>query len=132
MDASELGIGARRGELPVEPHLIDPGGIWDRCPDEMYGQFGRWLGDQAYSAVCMQLDRGNPVRALEIIDRPFRVRSTEALVIITRLLLGENNWRALRDLKGLLRGRRPDQAKTAGTPAGRPRRQLLGTAWPER
>jgi glycosyltransferase involved in cell wall biosynthesis len=96
MDSSELGIGARRGILPVQPHLTDPSGIWERCPEEMGGQFAKWLGDEAYTAVCMHLGRGNPQTAFEIMDSTPHVRASETLVVMLRLAIGERWWNRLR------------------------------------
>ena len=60
---SELGIGARKGALPIEPVLTHPAPIRAGCPPHLRDTLELWLAQQASRAAFMQLDRGDPERA---------------------------------------------------------------------
>ena len=59
MEDSELGIGARGRNLPLEPVLTDPEPIRAVCPPELKGVLETWLAQQAAKAAFMQLERGD-------------------------------------------------------------------------
>lgn len=56
--SSELGIGARRSALPLEPVLTHAETLRRDCPPRLRDQLELWLGYQALRAAFMQLARG--------------------------------------------------------------------------
>jgi glycosyltransferase involved in cell wall biosynthesis len=69
MEDSQLGIGGRRGPLPIEPVLEFPDPIRAACPEAMRRTLELWLGYQAIRAAFMQLDRGDPAAAPQVLAR---------------------------------------------------------------
>jgi len=64
---SQLGIGARKSNLPLEPVLTDPEPLRASCPVDLRPTLELWLGYQAVRAAFMQLERGNPANAPRLL-----------------------------------------------------------------
>ena len=84
---SELGIGARKGALPIEPVLTHPEPIRAGCPAHLRDTLELWLAQQAARAAFMQLERGDVGQARWLVRQFPRVRSwpKEHLKLAVRL-----------------------------------------------
>lgn len=69
MEDSELGIGGRRGELPLEPVFTDPEPVRAVCPPLLRRTFELWLAEHAITAAFLQLERGSPEKAAWLVRR---------------------------------------------------------------
>jgi hypothetical protein len=74
---SELGIGGRRGALPLEPVLTDTGPVRAACPPELQAVLETWLAQHALRAAFMQIDRGDASNATWLLKRFPRIRTLD-------------------------------------------------------
>lgn len=65
---SSLGIGGRKGALPVEPILTDPLAVRATCKPALRRTLELWLTQHAAAAAFMQLERGNRDQAQALFD----------------------------------------------------------------
>jgi glycosyltransferase involved in cell wall biosynthesis len=101
MDASELGIGARKGALPIEPVLARPDRIRAVCPPDLRDVLELWLGQYAARAAFMQIDRGAPEKARALLQAFPRIRDWPSDHIRLRLRLAAPGlWSFARRLVG--------------------------------
>lgn len=84
---SELGIGAREGELPLEPILTDPDPIRAICPPDLSDTLELWLAHEAARAAFMQLGRGRADNAEWLLHRFPQMRAWPAEYLKLRLRL---------------------------------------------
>jgi hypothetical protein len=77
MEDSELGIGARRGALPIEPVLTDPDPVRAACPAALRDVLETWLAQHALRAAFMQLGRGDLANAAWLLKQFPRIRKLD-------------------------------------------------------
>lgn len=65
---SQLGIGGRKGQLPLEPVLTHPDRVRASASPELRSVLELWLARHAARAAFMQLDRGDPKNAGWLVD----------------------------------------------------------------
>jgi glycosyltransferase involved in cell wall biosynthesis len=95
---SELGIGGRKGALPLEPVLTHPTKVRASAPPELKDVLELWLARHATRAAFMQLDRGGAANAAWLL-RSFpliRTWPTEYLKLRIRML-SPTLWNSMRD-----------------------------------
>ena len=68
IEASELGIGARRSAVPLEPVFSNVESIRQCCPAELEGVFRTWLGIHAIRAAFLHLKDGRVDIARHLIE----------------------------------------------------------------
>lgn len=101
MEDSQLGIGGRRGRLPLEPVLTDPDPIRESCPPALRDTLELWLGYQAVRAGFMQLDRGDPTLVPALLTRFPRTSAWGGDFWKLRARLAAPGlWRLARSLRG--------------------------------
>jgi glycosyltransferase involved in cell wall biosynthesis len=84
---SELGIGARRGPLPLEPMMERPELIRAVCPLQLRDTLELWLAQHAATVAFMHLDRGYPAVAAGLLDRFPRMKDVGSDYFKLRLRL---------------------------------------------
>ena len=100
---SELGVGARAGELPLEPILTDPGPIRAACPSHLLQTFELWLAHEAARSAFMQLERGGTENARWLLRQYPRIRDWPAEHVKLRArLAAPNAWGLAQRIKLLL------------------------------
>jgi glycosyltransferase involved in cell wall biosynthesis len=108
MDASELGIGARRGELPIEPSLTHPEPLRAVCPPELREVLELWLAQHAARAAFMQLDRGHAANAAWLLRQFPAIRRWPSDYLKLRLrLTSPGLWTMARKLASITAHRSP-------------------------
>jgi hypothetical protein len=101
---SELGIGGRRGALPVEPVLTHPGPVRANCPPHLRETLELWLAQHAARAAFMQLERGDDERARWLLAQFPRIRAWPSDYFKLRLRLAlPGLWRLSRRVKASAR-----------------------------
>ena len=97
---SELGIGARKGALPIEPVLTHPEAIRAGCPVPLRDTLELWLAQQAARAAFMQLDRDDTVRARWLLARFPHISAWPSDHLRLRLRLAlPRLWRLVRQVR---------------------------------
>ncbi|THD63300.1 MAG: glycosyltransferase family 2 protein [Phenylobacterium sp.] len=101
MEDSELGIGARGRNLPLEPALTDPGPIRAVCPPDLRGVLELWFAQQAARTAFMQLARGDADKAAWLVKAFPAVRGLGLDYLKLRLrLMNPGLWSGLKRLAG--------------------------------
>ena len=97
LEDSQLGIGGRKGALPLEPVLTDPDCVRSRCPTELADVLELWLAQQAARAAFMQLDRGDRKNAAWLLEAFPGIKVLRSTYIKLRLrLMAPQLWIYLR------------------------------------
>lgn len=97
---SELGIGARKGALPIEPVLTHPEAIRAGCPVPLRDTLELWLAQQAARAAFMQLERGDTARARWLLAQFPRISAWPSEHLRLRLRMAMPRlWRLVRQVR---------------------------------
>jgi hypothetical protein len=97
---SQLGIGGRRGALPLEPVLTAPEPIRAVCPAALRPNLELWLAQHASQAAFMQLERGDRANAAWLLKAFPQIRAWRADYLKLRLRMASPTlWRLARGLR---------------------------------
>jgi hypothetical protein len=101
MEDSELGVGGRKGALPLEPLLTEPDPVRAICPPELRETLEAWLAQHALRNAFIQIDRGDPDKARWLVGRFPRMRELGGRYLKLRARLAVPGlWTLARALRG--------------------------------
>ncbi len=94
---SELGIGGRKGKLPLEPVFTAPEAVRAACPASLRETLELWIASHAATAAFMQLEQGDTAAAAWLLKTFPRIRAWRVDYIKLRLRLANPTlWRLAR------------------------------------